>query len=213
MGLDISASAKSLRLFVATFLSLEQQQALGLLQEEHSRLRDLWQCKLRWVKPIKMHLTWLFLGTVDTRQVPEITGHLKGLAATYGLIELQYDHCEFWPSPRKPRQLVLTPQIVPPQAQKLGQDIKGRLAHLAAKEDKHSFAPHITLLRLEQADNRGGFRGFPVPLEIPGWFHLDQTLPVTQTISAICLVESHVGQLADQYTIMETFPLGQDCVS
>ncbi|MBI4532949.1 MAG: RNA 2',3'-cyclic phosphodiesterase [Candidatus Melainabacteria bacterium] len=197
------------RLFIGSFLSLDQQQLLGLFQEHNDRLTALWQYKLRWVKPIKMHLTWLFLGNVKAMQVDSIVKPLKTITARYASMELVYNNCEFWPSPSKPRQLVLTPRSTPPEAAKIGADIKACLAHIAAKEDRHTFCPHITLLRLEPAHNQQHLHVSRQALEIPVWFNLNKVLPVQQTISSICLVESHVGKGANDYTIIETFLLNQ----
>jgi 2'-5' RNA ligase len=101
------------RLFVGTFLSPDQQELLGELHRHGNGLTAAWGCRLRWVKPAKLHMTWLFLGSVNPGLISEIHARLDGIASRHGSMQVAYDRVEFWPDARRPRQLVMTPAAVP----------------------------------------------------------------------------------------------------
>src|SRR5262249_56238257 len=97
------------RLFLGTFLSAEQQELLGELKGQNDKLVVAWGRRLRWVKHVKLHMTWLFLGKTESSAIDTIGERLSGIVTGYAPMQVTYDRLEFWPSARKPRQLVVTP--------------------------------------------------------------------------------------------------------
>lgn len=191
------------RLFIGTFLSAQQQDHLGRLRDQNDRLTSLWNQKLRWVKSKKLHLTWLFLGEVKEDLKPKIIDRLSTLISSKSSLTITYDHAQFWPTPSKARQLVLTSQVVPSVASELAMDIRYKLADLVSKPDDHPFRPHITLLRFDSHHQHPPH----IPPQLPDFPELDQTLPLLHTIESISLIESHLGAVQDDYQTLESFNL------
>lgn len=137
------------RLFIGSYLSTQQQELLGQLKNYDQRLSAHWHSKLRWVKPIKLHLTWQFLGDVDDSQLDAIKSALENLLTAQKPLQITYDHPELWPSAKKPRHLVLVPGSNVYSILALGKQIRTALGTLVSKPDNHDFRPHVTLLRLD----------------------------------------------------------------
>jgi 2'-5' RNA ligase len=190
---------KKRRLFVGTFLSSRHQQLLDELRETDARLAELWQRKLRWVHGKKLHLTWLFLGHVEEEHIDEIKKRLTAIAGKHSRTHVDYDHYEFWPSPKYARLLVLTPGAVSDEVYAIESDVKSSLKEYLQKEEKRSYQPHITLMRIEPGPKR--------VLEIPEWVPLAKRLAIHHDIDRIDLIESNPSHGEEAYVSLESFRL------
>lgn len=175
----------------------------GQLRESSEALSKLWERKLRWVKAAKLHMTWFFLGDIDLQQVPELNSCLSSVVSGKPSGEIAYDRLEFWPSPRKPRQLVMTAKVVPQYLQTLGADIRRSLAEFAVKPEERDFRPHITLLRFDVMSKPAD----KVPLSMPEWLQLNSVFPLVHNIKVVDLIESHMGGGRDDYEVLHSFSL------
>jgi 2'-5' RNA ligase len=61
-----------MRLFVAVDLSAEARQAIAAEQQRIAAALDDRRTSLKWVRPEHMHLTLVFLGSVDDVRVPAV---------------------------------------------------------------------------------------------------------------------------------------------
>lgn len=203
----MSSSQSIRRVFIGTFLSSEQQQSLAELKALHPNLPELWHMKLRWVKAKKLHLTWLFIGNIDEAALLAIKNKLGEIVSHHRYMTLSYEHGEFWPSPKKARQLVLVPQVISQEAMALFKSISSELSNFVTKHDEQQFRPHITLLRLEH------FRyDFSMTMprclpEVTDLSKLERYLPLVQKIDSVSLIESHLGGQGDDYLPVERFLL------
>lgn len=196
------------RLFVGTFLSAEQQELLGRLKGASERLAADWGMRLRWVKPVKLHMTWIFLGSTEAGLIPDISGRLAAMVSEHGPMETSYDRVEFWPSARKPRQLVMIPSVVPEALRGLSDRIRTELAEFCEKPEDRPFRPHLTLLRFDHHDQSGrGKRPENRRLDLPHWFDPADFLPLVHEIRQVSLIESHMGKGNDDYEVLEDFRL------
>jgi len=195
------------RLFVGTFLSDSQKAHLGEIRRSNDRLVADWQRKLRWVRPVKLHLTWLFLGEVKGTLVPEVESRLASMLSEQPGGRIIYDQAEFWPSPGKARQLVLTASVIPDPVANLGKTIRAGLSELAAKPDARDFRPHITLLRFGDSTAPAQTQSPRQRLKFPDWLDLRQFLPITQEIQSVVLLESHLGAGGEDYETLMTCAL------
>ena len=195
------------RLFVGTFLSAEQQELLGELKRQNDRLVDAWGKRLRWVKYVKLHMTWLFLGKTDESAVDAIGERLSGIVTDYAPMQVTYDRLEFWPSARKPRQLVMTPSVVPDQLSSLAGHIKAGLKDYTEKPEDRQFRPHLTLLRMQHEQTARASHAERRRLELPTWFDTKVFLPLVHDILSLALIESHLGKGGDDYEVLKSFQL------
>ena len=178
--------AKKRRLFIGTFLPPADQQRISALQRFNDQLASEWNYQLRWVRPEKLHLTWLFLGLVDSNLVDEVASKLGTVLAAQSALELTYTQPVIWPSPKHPRHFVLGPASVPEPVRSLNSQITAELEqYVHSQAEEHAtYKPHITLFRLDQGSGS---------INVPSWFPLGTTVPLKQSIEQIDLIESHLG--------------------
>jgi len=201
------------RLFIGTIISEQDQERIRQVQEKKTDLEDLWNRKVRWVKPEKVHLTWLFLGTVGSDLVQPITELFANLVVNElsrtsdrAPMKLVFDHAELWPDAKKPRQVVLRPSEVEPRIAKLASVLRTGLLEFyfeqSLKEEMRTFKPHLTMLRIERRQESVKFTRTPssrIKLsEVQG---LSEALPIVLELDKIALIESHLGK-SDTYTVL-----------
>lgn len=187
------------RIFVGTFLAEREKQVLGALREScDTKLTADWQCKIRWVRPEKLHMTWFFIGDVNSTDLSEISDICRQASANFPASELSFSNTAFWPSARGARMMVLTPEMVPDEVVYLQAAIKKQCAKFAEKMDKR-YRPHITLMRFEGVDRKQR-------LVLPEDVRIHDQLPVPLIIDSISVIESHLGANG-AYEALDTFPL------
>lgn len=69
------------RLFLGTFLTPEDQSRIVDGKRTLEPLLAQWNCKLRWVKPEKLHMTWLFMGDCDLETENAIIATIEKMVA------------------------------------------------------------------------------------------------------------------------------------
>lgn len=197
----MSPESETKRLFVGTFLSPNQQESLGHLAEHKTELESQWHCRVRFVKPNKLHLTWLFLGDVDIARIPRIEAKLQVISEASQALLMNYDQVEFWPSAKSPRMVVLTPGVIPASVQEMASLVAKQLEVYVSKPINHNYRPHITLARLERDSLAGS------TIEVPDWFAAQCKLPLGHNIAKVELIESELGKSGDQYMSLRCFNL------
>ncbi|MBX9876908.1 MAG: RNA 2',3'-cyclic phosphodiesterase [Candidatus Obscuribacterales bacterium] len=196
----MSPENKTRRLFVGTYLSPAQQEVLGYLSERKAELEKQWHCRARIVKPIKLHLTWLFLGDVEGK-LDEITAKLQSTVSKFSKLSINFDQVEFWPSAKRPRMVVMTPSVIPDRVMEIAAEIQTQLKPYVSKPGHREYRPHITLARLERESVKAN------AVELPDWL-VSKCVPLTQQIEKIELIESELGCGGDEYASLLSFELG-----
>lgn len=179
------------RLFVGTFLPEAQRGALVPDAESAARLAEEWGRKIRWVRPDKLHLTWVFLGDVEDAVRPEVEAKLSQLLESVAPLQLTYSSMTLWPHARKAKTFVVVPGVVAPQLMQLAERLKSEMRPYADRLEI-KYRPHITLARMDPDAGR---------IDIPEWFPLRTTLPITHVIDRIDLIESHLHGSKDYESI------------
>ena len=190
------------RLFIGTMLPAPSQQAVAdLRQSIEGDLAARWNCKLRWVRPDKLHITLLFLGICEPEQEAEIRKILTRLAPSLPQTQISYEEFEIFYSQKRPNAAVLLPAQVEEQLAEIGSKFRAELSQFCQKQDEtHAFRPHLTLFRFP-ADNKTRYT-------VDGKLNLDKWLPLEQEIKQFSLIESHTGSQGADYIIVEEFALG-----
>lgn len=180
------------RLFVGSFLDLPEAERISSTTPARGAPRGI-QTLLK----EKLHITWLFLGVVESASKEQISDNLtearKRLKEKISdsVTEITYDHIELWPSADKARVAVLCPSMTLPEVSIIAAEIRKSLAGFQQSIDNYpQFKPHLTLYRISQAGNQNAIDILP---------QYEILLPVRQTISidSIRLIESDGG-----YTII-----------
>jgi 2'-5' RNA ligase len=217
------------RLFLGTFLPEEDQQRLRVVQESNRDLDSRWNCRIRWVQPKKLHLTWMFLGDVEPRHVDDLKRALTEMKA--GFIspgDIVYDRMEVWFGRDLPRHLVLTPSAVPPDFIRLVTLVRNKLLDFAGEDyrqqAKDKFRPHITLMRFQKLDdqdhrlplesNSTGAHPFAEKRklrmkELPAGAinGMSEILPIRQPLNSVALISSNQADNSHSYSIVKSLPL------
>ncbi len=153
-----------------------------------------------------MHLTWLFLGSVAKTEIPNVIAELSPILSAQSALQVKFDQIEFWPNAKKARVLVLTTSQMEDAVANLALQINKSLSQFMTQSTKQEsrhpqFRPHLTLIRLEQNFSDKN------TLTIPDWLAIEKQLPLIHEIKNISLIESHLGKGADEYEVLQDFPL------
>jgi len=209
------------RLFIATFLSDQEQARFAALPADNEHLEPEWQRKPRWIKPNKLHITWFFLGSVEASLVDQITTTLqklilqrsRGMANGEATFTLEFNKPEVWPSSFRPRLIAIANKPISREAASLSYSIRTALIPFFTEETEQErnqeFKPHLTLLRLDRRDenptDKLDFNSLTPKVDPKSIRKLPDYLPVKVPIEQICLVESQVS--GHYYKILETVKL------
>lgn len=170
---------KTLRLFFALWPDADTR---GALDRTGKWLHRHWEG--RRTRPETLHLTLVFLGTVDASRLDE----LRDLAAQVRAenFALNLDQAGCW---RHNRVGWLGAEETPPALAILVADLESRLESSLFRFDRRAFVPHITLLRKARC------------AEVPA------CRPVGWPVDRFVLVESRSTESGVQYQIVGEWPL------
>lgn len=149
----------------------------------------------KWQNAEQLHLTLLFLGTLDDDQVSTVCASARGIQQAQFWLAVSGLGC--FGQPQKPRNLWAA--VAPTEPLSLLHDaLMSRIQGPARPSESRAFRPHITLARFKRQagsveallDEHGNaaFGHFPV--------------------DEFCLFESSQGPSGSVYSVLERFPLG-----
>jgi len=151
------------RMFLAIWPDAAVRKSLVDIQSAmHSR-------RGRMVHPLDLHITLVFLGMVDTEQVPCVEAAAGRQEAN--TFDLCIDHTGYWP---RPRVAWCGPAEVPRPLQSLVDGLQRDLRTCGFEPEARSYRPHVTLAR----EARGGTTG---PLATPVVWPCDRFVLVSST--------------------------------
>jgi 2'-5' RNA ligase len=199
-----------------------EQARLAALPAGNEHLEHLWQRKPRWVKPDKLHVTWLFLGNVDKSLVDKVSSTLQKLVAERRLtlkddeektFTLEFNKPEVWPSSRRPRLIAIANKPICKGANSLARSIRTGLIPFyteeTEQEQNREFNPHVTLIRLdrrvENPTDKLVFTSVTPKVDPQAINKLGNYLPIKLPVEEVCLVESQVS--GHYYKILEKVKL------
>ena len=153
------------RLFVGSFLEgPEAERISAITKARASQISSGFlpgqqiEFKIRALPKEKLHMTWLFLGEVNSSAVEELTRQFASTLTqlkeklSRSAFELSYDHLSLWPSEDKARVVVLRPSMPPPEVSLIDSEIRVALSTFQENEEVYpQFNPHLTLFRISPA--------------------------------------------------------------
>ena len=93
-----------MRLFLALDLDAVARDAVAAEQRRVAQaIRNAGGAELRWVPPERLHVTLLFLGEVDERQLPDLCRAVADCCAQHQPFSLSIETVGCFPNPRRPR--------------------------------------------------------------------------------------------------------------
>jgi RNA 2',3'-cyclic 3'-phosphodiesterase len=142
-----------LRTFIAVEIEQFTRDRLAGLQERLAA----GGAAAKWVERVNLHLTLLFLGEVDSREVPDVCRAASDAAGKFPPFTMSIVGAGAFPSPRHPRILIANVVDGAEQLIELHDAIEAKLLELGSyRREDRPFKPHITIGRVRgQIDNDG----------------------------------------------------------
>jgi 2'-5' RNA ligase len=142
-----------IRTFIAVELGKELRSRCIALQETLARAG----AEVKWVEEKNMHITVLFLGEVDDRDLPAVCRAVALVAGRHEGFTLGVEALGCFPNPRRPRvvwagvgegkdQLVALHDALEPPLMELG----------CYRREERQYTPHVTLGRVEGEQSTDG---------------------------------------------------------
>lgn len=149
----------------------------------------------RWQRADQLHLTLVFLGSVESQRLPEIRDAARGLPIEPFDLTISGIGC--FGQPDHPKNLWAGVQPVT-ELTALHEALIERLQLSGFEQEKRKFCPHITLSRFK----RGGG-------SVAGILKNDEERLIGSfAVGGVALIESVQGEHGSIYQIVERFPLG-----
>jgi 2'-5' RNA ligase len=105
---------------------------------------------VKWVEPANLHITLLFLGEVDDRDVVPVCRAVTETAETRGAFELSVEGAGCFPNMRRPRVVWLGVGRGAVDVAGLHDALEGPLLQLGCyRREERKFTPHVTLGRVQ----------------------------------------------------------------
>jgi 2'-5' RNA ligase len=105
---------------------------------------------VKWVEPENLHITLLFLGEVDARETPAVCNAVKLAARKLKPFAVTLAGVGAFPTPRRPRTLIVHVTEGGPELIALHDAIETPLLELGCyRREERPFKPHLTLGRVK----------------------------------------------------------------
>lgn len=184
----------AIRAFFALPLPEPVRRAAGDVQQA---LRDGCRSRsLRWVAPENLHVTLRFLGDVAPQATAPLARSVAGALRGCAPFELELAELAAFPTPRRPRVVVL--ELVPQAPlRELAERVERGVVAAGLPPEARRFRGHVTLARV-----RGGRVRSPEPLPSPA--------ATPFRASEVVLYRSELGPGGSRYTPLERLALGED---
>ena len=142
--------AHRLRTFVAVDLGKSLRDRLVSLQENLARNG----ADVKWVEVENLHVTLLFLGEVDERELMPVCRAVSLVCGRHDRFLLSVDSVGCFPNPRRPRVVWAGVGMGGPELIALHDSLETALQELGGyRREDRSYTPHITLGRVKNDGN------------------------------------------------------------
>jgi 2'-5' RNA ligase len=135
-----------LRTFIAVDLGKALRDRCVSLQENLIRAGT----DVKWVEPDNLHLTLLFLGEVNDRDVPAMCAAVGEVCARFAPFTLTVEGAGCFPNPRRPRVVWVGIGEGTQELVALHDALEGPLLDLGCyRREERQYTPHVTLGRVK----------------------------------------------------------------
>ena len=109
---------------------------------------------VRWVRPEFIHLTVVFMGDVQSEQIPSMGKSLDAVCANHGSFSISLKPMGCFPNSRNPRVIWLGIDGDLERMSRFRDDLQVALSPFGIKEEVRAFRPHLTLGRFKKPAKR-----------------------------------------------------------
>ena len=157
-------SRRTMRTFVAVPLDSGIRQRAVALQGQLGQAGT----PVKWVEPENLHVTMLFLGEVDAREVLDVCRSVQNAAEAIPPFEIEVTGLGGFPNLRRPRTLWIGVGEGAAEMVGLHDALEGPLLELGCyRREERRFTPHITLGRVKSEQT--GPDLVTALLKLPDW--------------------------------------------
>jgi RNA 2',3'-cyclic 3'-phosphodiesterase len=133
------------RTFIAIDLGKPIRDRLVSLQESLTKIAT----GIKWVGPDNLHVTLLFLGEVDARDLPALCRAVEEVTQTLSAFSLTIEGAGCFPNPRRPRVLWVGAGVGTQEVVALHDALERPLLALGCyRREERKYTPHVTLGRI-----------------------------------------------------------------
>ena len=134
-----------MRTFLAVELTEPVRQAITVLQDQLARSGS----EVKWTEPENLHVTLLFLGEVEDRQVPRVCRIAEEVAGQHARFRISVEQLSCFPHPRRPRILWVGIGAGTQELVALHDSLEPPMIDLGYRREERRYVPHITLGRIK----------------------------------------------------------------
>jgi 2'-5' RNA ligase len=134
-----------LRTFIAVDLSKSIRDKTVALQNTLAKTG----ADVKWVEPANLHVTLLFLGEVDDRQVPEVCRLTANCVGAHPAFSMQVESVGCFPNPRRPRVVWVGVGAGFEAISAIHDALEIEFDDLGFRREERRYTPHITLGRVK----------------------------------------------------------------
>lgn len=109
---------------------------------------------VRWVRPEFIHLTVVFMGDIQSEQIPLMVESLKAVCSNHEPFRIVLKPMGCFPNSRNPRVIWLGIDGDLERMSRLRDDLQQALSPFGIKEEERAFRPHLTLGRFKKPTKR-----------------------------------------------------------
>jgi 2'-5' RNA ligase len=143
------------RTFIAVDLGKPIRDRIVALQEELARAGT----EVKWVEPENLHVTMLFLGEVDERELPAVCRVVADCTQQHQPFPMSVETAGCFPTPRRPRVLWVGVGEGTQPLCALHDALEPPLMDLGCyRREERKYTPHITLGRVKSDSHRSSGR-------------------------------------------------------
>jgi RNA 2',3'-cyclic 3'-phosphodiesterase len=136
------------RTFIGIDISGDTRDAATDLQEALAKTG----ARVKWVEPENMHVTLLFLGDIDDRELVAVCRAVKEVAAREAPFSLSVSGLGAFPNLRRPKVLWVGIKDGTEPLHRLNAALEERMLDLNVyRQEEHGYTPHLTLGRVSDA--------------------------------------------------------------
>ncbi|MBY0514068.1 MAG: RNA 2',3'-cyclic phosphodiesterase [Gemmataceae bacterium] len=185
-----------IRTFVAVEIGDQIRRNAVALQERLAKVAP----EVRWAAPESLHVTLLFLGEVDEREVVDVCRAVKAVAAGEPPFPLRVSGVGAFPTVRRPKTVWAGITDGAENLRRLYERLEARLLDLGCyRKEERAYTPHLTLGRV-----RADAGGHPLVAELPKLLAWDGG---RTTVDEVVVYSGELTRDGPEYTPLGRGPL------
>lgn len=184
------------RVFIAINLPEDVKRALVSYEEKWPDL------PCRWTKKENLHITLVFLGSINDEEIVEICKIVKEVAERHNSFPVNFKTICYGPPGKTPPRMIWVEGEKSKELGELQRDLENSLFSSSIKNlgkpEAREYAPHLTLGRIKEWE----FRKIE-PEERP---EIDTDISLSFEVNSIEVMESELKRVGPEYSILESAP-------